>query len=42
MSTPGRQAAAEEVPRPNPEVIVTAGCGGGERVPLKKIIAPRG
>jgi iron complex transport system substrate-binding protein len=42
MSTPGRQAAAEEVQRLNPEVIVAAWCGAGERVPLEKIIAQRG
>jgi ABC-type Fe3+-hydroxamate transport system substrate-binding protein len=42
MSTPGRQTAAEEIRRLNPEVIVTAWCGAGERVPLEKIIAQRG
>lgn len=42
MSTPGHQAAAEEVQRLNPEVIVAAWCGAGERVPLEKIIAQRG
>jgi iron complex transport system substrate-binding protein len=42
MSTPGRQTAAEEVQRLSPEVIVTAWCGAGERVPREKIIAQRG
>ena len=42
MSTPGRQIAAEEVQRLSPEVIVTAWCGAGERVPLERIIAQRG
>ncbi len=42
MGTPGRQTSAEEVRRLDPEVIVTAWCGAGERVPLEKIIAQRG
>jgi iron complex transport system substrate-binding protein len=42
MSTPGRQTAEEEVQRLSPEVIVTAWCGAGERVPPEKIIAQPG
>jgi iron complex transport system substrate-binding protein len=38
----GRQASAEEVRQLNPEVIVAAWCGAGERVPLEKIIVERG
>jgi iron complex transport system substrate-binding protein len=42
IGTPGRQMSAEQVLNFNPEVIVTAWCGAGERVPLEKIIAERG
>ena len=42
MGTPGRQASAEEVRRLDPEVIIAAWCGAGERVPLEKIIEERG
>ncbi|MFZ0860628.1 MAG: ABC transporter substrate-binding protein [Candidatus Sulfotelmatobacter sp.] len=42
MGTPGRQASAEEVQRLDPEVIIAAWCGAGERVPLEKIIEERG
>jgi iron complex transport system substrate-binding protein len=42
VGTPGRQAASEEVQRLNPEVIVAAWCGAGDRVPLEKIILERG
>lgn len=38
----GRQTSAEEVQQLNPEVIVAAWCGAGERVPLEKIIVERG
>jgi iron complex transport system substrate-binding protein len=38
----GRQTSAEEVRQLNPEVIVAAWCGAGERVPLEKIIVERG
>jgi iron complex transport system substrate-binding protein len=42
VGTPGRQISAEDVRRENPEVIVAAWCGAGERVPLEKIIQERG
>jgi iron complex transport system substrate-binding protein len=42
VGTPGRQARAEEVLRVDPEVIVAAWCGAGDRVPLEKIITQRG
>src|ERR1700686_3834952 len=40
--SPGRQAKAGEVEGLDPEVIVTAWCGAGDRVPLEKIILQRG
>jgi iron complex transport system substrate-binding protein len=42
VGTPGRQATAEEVLRLDPEVIVAAWCGAGDRVPLQNIITQRG
>lgn len=42
IGTSGRETAAEEVQRIDPEVIITAWCGAGDRVPLEKIIADRG
>lgn len=42
VGTPGRQIEPEEVLRHDPEVIVAAWCGAGDRVPLEKIIVQRG
>jgi iron complex transport system substrate-binding protein len=42
VGTPGRQATAEAVQHLDPEVIVAAWCGAGDRVPLEKIILDRG
>jgi iron complex transport system substrate-binding protein len=42
LSTPGRQASPEEIRRLDPEVIIAAWCGAGDRVPLEKIVAERG
>jgi iron complex transport system substrate-binding protein len=42
VGPPAHQLAPEEVARLNPEVIVAAWCGAGDRVPLEKIIADRG
>jgi iron complex transport system substrate-binding protein len=42
LGTPGKQCSAEEVTRQDPEVIVAAWCGAGDRVPLAKIAAERG
>lgn len=39
---PGKQTAEEEVAAADPEVIIAAWCGAGDRVPLEKIIARRG
>jgi iron complex transport system substrate-binding protein len=38
----GRQRSTEKVRQLNPEVIVAAWCGAGDRVPLEKIIVERG
>lgn len=40
--TPARQYSAEEIAELDPEIIVAAWCGAGDRVPLEKIIADRG
>jgi iron complex transport system substrate-binding protein len=40
--TAGTQASAENIRRLDPEVIIAAWCGAGDRVPLEKIIAERG
>jgi iron complex transport system substrate-binding protein len=42
LGTPGRQVSVEDVRRFDPEIIVTAWCGAGDRVPLEKIVADRG
>jgi len=42
IGIPGCQTAAEEVQQIDPEVIIAAWCGAGDRVPLEKIIADRG
>ena len=42
VGLPGGQASSEEIAQFNPEVIIAAWCGAGERVPLEKIIAERG
>jgi len=36
------QASAEAIARLDPEVIVAAWCGAGDRVPLAKIVSERG
>ena len=41
LGEPGRQTDAESVRRANPEVIIAAWCGAGDRVPLEKIIEQR-
>ncbi|MGH9494309.1 MAG: ABC transporter substrate-binding protein, partial [Candidatus Sulfotelmatobacter sp.] len=38
---PGRTLSADEVARLNPDVIIAAWCGAGDRVPLEKIIESR-
>jgi iron complex transport system substrate-binding protein len=42
LGEPGKQTDAEAVQRADPEVIIAAWCGAGDRVPLEKIIAERG
>ncbi len=41
LATPGRQISAEEVARLDPDILVAAWCGAGDRVPLEKIVAER-
>ncbi len=41
MGKPGAQRTAEEVARLDPEVIIAAWCGAGDRVPLARIISQR-
>jgi len=42
LGNAGAQCSAEEVARQDPEVIIAAWCGAGDRVPLVKIAAERG
>jgi iron complex transport system substrate-binding protein len=41
LGEPGRQISAEEVARMNPDIVVAAWCGAGDRVPLEKIVGDR-
>ncbi len=38
----GKQCSAEEIAQQDPDVIIAAWCGAGDRVPLAKIVAERG
>ncbi|HYU47566.1 MAG TPA: ABC transporter substrate-binding protein [Terriglobales bacterium] len=42
LGDPGRPCSAEEILRQDPEVIIAAWCGAGDRVPLPKIVRERG
>ena len=42
LGKPGTQIPVEEVARLDPQVIIAAWCGAGDRVPLEKIIRERG
>ncbi len=42
LGTPGAHATAEEVAASDPDVLVFAWCGAGDRVPLSRVIAQRG
>ena len=42
MGTPARQYSSDEITALNPDVIIAAWCGAGDRVPLEKIVADRG
>jgi len=39
---PGKQTSEEAVAAADPEVIIAAWCGAGDRVPLEKLVARRG
>ena len=41
LGTPGRQISAEEVARMDPDILIAAWCGAGDRVPLEKILRDR-
>ncbi len=41
IGEPGRQYSADEIVRLDPEILVAAWCGAGDRVPLEKIIVGR-
>ncbi len=41
LGTPGKHTTAEQVASEDPEVIIAAWCGAGDRVPLEKIIRDR-
>lgn len=42
LGTAGKQASVDEVRQFDPEVVIAAWCGAGDRVPLAKIVAQRG
>lgn len=42
VGEPGRQTDATAVHAANPEVMIAAWCGAGDRVPLERIVAERG
>ena len=42
VGEPGKQVTEEEVAAADPEVMIAAWCGAGDRVPLEKVIARRG
>ena len=42
VGQPGQQISAEAVLARDPEIIIAAWCGAGDRVPLEKLIAQRG
>jgi iron complex transport system substrate-binding protein len=41
LGSPGKQLSADEVAEMNPDVMVAAWCGAGDRVPLEKIVRDR-
>jgi iron complex transport system substrate-binding protein len=41
LGAPGRQISAAEVERMDPDILVAAWCGAGDRVPLEKILRDR-
>jgi len=42
VGQPGQQTTAEAVLARNPDVVIAAWCGAGDRVPLEKIVQQRG
>jgi iron complex transport system substrate-binding protein len=38
VGAPGEQTTAEAIAKEDPEVILAAWCGAGDRVPLKKLV----
>ena len=42
VGAPGWQISAQDVARLDPEIMIAAWCGAGDRVPLEKIVADRG
>ena len=42
LGEPGKQTDAESVRRADPDVLIAAWCGAGDRVPLEKMVAQRG
>ncbi len=42
LGMPGKKIMSDEIVAMDPEVLVAAWCGAGDRVPLEKIIADRG
>ncbi|MFZ0759813.1 MAG: ABC transporter substrate-binding protein [Candidatus Sulfotelmatobacter sp.] len=41
LGAPGRPISSEEVARMDPDILIAAWCGAGDRVPLEKIVAGR-
>ena len=41
VGTPGARTSAEAVLSENPEIVVAAWCGAGDRVPLEKLVSER-
>src|SRR5205807_5885821 len=42
VGAPGKQTDAQTIAKENPDIIIAAWCGAGDRVPLEKIVAQRG
>ncbi len=41
VGAPGRQISAEHVARMDPDILIAAWCGAGDRVPLERIVSER-
>jgi iron complex transport system substrate-binding protein len=41
LGVPGRQISPEEVARMDPDILIAAWCGAGDRVPLEQIVVDR-